>query len=207
MISPRFALPVALMLAVALVPTVIHSYIGLLEDDGISVAAIPEAIGTYSSEPGKRSAQWVKEVFDAEDWSDRIYRDPNGNKVRLFVARSYDHKRLYHHPELALSYGQRLESVGVKLLANEQQVAVHLLRDPEGPAGAAYVLVYDGATVKSPVKHQIIDSLNLLLNGRKQMTIFYAADLFQNNEKDFSESAGASVLLQAVQDFLSPANM
>ena len=47
MTSARYALPVALVLMLALIPTVIHSYLGLKTDDGLSVKNIKSVLDNF----------------------------------------------------------------------------------------------------------------------------------------------------------------
>ncbi len=205
MISSRFSLPVVLILTLALVPTVIHNYLGLKIDDGKSVTKVSARLGAFTSEPTNRKAQWVKEIFDSNDWFERSYRDQRGSQIRLFAARSYDHKRLYHHPELALSYGQNFKNDGIVPIQLEQQkIPVHILRHTSGKGVSAYVLYYDGTFIENPITHQVLDSLNLLVSGRKQLTIFYLSD--HNNTggaEAFAGSPAAIVLVDAIKSFLS----
>ena len=51
MISSRYAAATALLVALALVPTVIHSYLGVTVDDGVRVRSIPETVDGMSSRP------------------------------------------------------------------------------------------------------------------------------------------------------------
>lgn len=204
MISSRLALPVVLILALALVPTIIHNYMGLTIDDGLLVTRINPRLGAFTSEPTKRKAPWVKEIFDSDDWFERSYRDQNGSQVRLFAARSYDHKRLYHHPELALSYGQNLKDGGVATIQlGQQKIPVHILRRTSGKGVSAYVLYYDDTFIENPIVHQVFDSINLLVSGRKQLTIFYLSDHNTAGAEDFAGSPAATVLVDAIQSFLS----
>jgi hypothetical protein len=50
-ISPRFVPMVCVLLAVAIVPTIIHSYSGAAHDDRRTTAAIPEEMAGYASVP------------------------------------------------------------------------------------------------------------------------------------------------------------
>ena len=56
MISARYALPVALVLMLALIPTVIHSYLGMKTDDGLSVKNIKPELGNFNSDTHKPAA-------------------------------------------------------------------------------------------------------------------------------------------------------
>ena len=124
MISARYALPVALVLMLALIPTVIHSYLNLKSDDGLSVKNIKSALDNFNSTPTNRQPGWGEDTFGCEDWIERIYTDEQGKSLRLFVGRSYDHKRLYHHPELALSYAKDLRGEGQIRLPGQLPVTI-----------------------------------------------------------------------------------
>lgn len=203
MISSRYGWLVAFFLAVALIPTVIHNYLGTTVDDGKSTAGINPVLGDFVSEPTNREAQWVTGLFGDMDWIERIYSNLKGSQIKLFVGRSFDHKRLYHHPELALSHGQGLENIGITLLPGDPEIPVHLLRSTTGAGLVAYVLLYDGSFVKEPILSQILDSFDLFFHGRKQMTIFYVSDLKMSKSDDFSGSPSATLLKEVIRDFNS----
>ena len=202
MISSRYALPVTMLLALALIPTVFHSYLAALIDDGRSVESISHVLGDFSSQPYNRhKAQWVKEVFDSQDWVERIYKSSSGAKVRLFVVRSYDLKRLYHHPELALSRGADLKSEGVFMLHGESEIPVHLLQSNSGHGLVAYVLLHDGMFIKDPLAHQLLEAFKQLVSARKAMTLFYVSDSISPNGADFNKTSAAFILGEAVKSF------
>lgn len=71
MLSSRYALAVCVALLLALVPTIIHSYAGLVVNDGRTTASIPSTLLAYSSTPTKRSAEWGESHFDSHDWFER----------------------------------------------------------------------------------------------------------------------------------------
>ena len=73
MFSHRYALPVVLLLAVALVPTVIHSYMQARNDDGRSAKDIPTTLAGIKSKPYTRhNDAWVMDMFASDDWIERI---------------------------------------------------------------------------------------------------------------------------------------
>jgi hypothetical protein len=202
MISARYALPVSLVLMLALIPTVIHSYLGLKTDDGLSVKKIKPELGNYNSEPTNRQPGWGEETFGSVDWIERAYTDEQGKTLRLFVGRSYDHKRLYHHPELALSYAKDLRSEGRIRLHGQPEIPVNLLRNEMRPNMAAFALLYDGKFIDNPISHQIRDSLKQLISARKPMTLFYIADDNAPKNTAFIQSPAASLLNKAIKDFM-----
>lgn len=201
MVSSRFSLPVALVLVLALIPTIIHSYLDSRHDDGLSVQNLPRVLNGYSSKDTDRNPQWGEDVFDSQDWIERNYSSPGGPVVRLFAARSYDHKRLYHHPELGLSYGTSLRSQGVIHLPGPSPIAVHYLRNERGRGGVVYALLYDDEVVEDPISHQIRDSFNMLFGAKKPMTLFYVSTSDLPAVEDLDSSPGALVLRTAVESF------
>ena len=203
MISNRYALPVALILMLAIIPTVIHSYLGLKTDDGMSVKNIKPVLDNFSSEPSSRLPIWGEETFGSYDWFERIYTDEHGKPLRLFVGRSYDHKRLYHHPDLALSYGKDLRKLGQIRLPGPPEIPVNLLKNETRPNMAAFVLLYDGQFIDDPVSLQINDSLNSLMSPRKPMTLFYIVDDNASNDTEFSKTPAGLLLYKAIKDFLA----
>jgi hypothetical protein len=202
MISVRYAIPVSLVLMFALVPTVIHSYLNLKTDDGLSAKKIKFELGNFNSKPTNRQPGWGEETFDSVDWIERAYTDELGKTLRLFVGRSYDHKRLYHHPELALSYAKDLRSEGQIRLPGQPEMPVHLLHNDMRPNIAAFVLLYDGKFIDNPISHQIKDSLKQLISARKPMTLFYVADDNAPKNTAFIQSPAASLLNKAIKDFM-----
>ncbi|MGQ0736346.1 MAG: hypothetical protein ACT4QD_22165, partial [Acidobacteriota bacterium] len=104
MLSTRFAPAICVLVGLAIVPTMIHSYAGEVASDGRVTSAIPTTLDNYAGVPTSRSATWGKRRFDSDDWTERTYTR-QGDEVRLTIVRSYDPKTLYHHPELAVAYG------------------------------------------------------------------------------------------------------
>jgi hypothetical protein len=203
MISTRYALPVALILLLALVPTVIHGYLGMKTDDGMLATNINPILDNFTSIPTSRQPGWGEEAFGCKDWIERIYTNEQGKSLRLFVGRSYDHKRLYHHPELALSYARDLRGTGQILLPGQPAIPVNLLHNDVRPNMAAFVLLYDGNFIDNPISHQIRDSLKQLVSARKPITLFYIADDNAQKDAEFKNTPAASLLEKAIKDFMA----
>jgi hypothetical protein len=203
MISTRYALPVAIILMLALIPTIIHGYLGLIKNDGMSVKNIKPVLGSFASLPSNRNPGWGEDTFGSQDWFERIYKDEQGHLIRLFVARSYDHKRLYHHPELALSYAKDLSRNGLVVLPGQPEIPVNLLQSTARSGIAAFVLLYEGKFIANPISHQIQDSLNLLVSARKPMTLFYISDDNAPENIPFNQTSAALLLNKAIRDFMA----
>lgn len=201
MIPARYAPPVILLLLVALVPTLIHVYAGLEQDDGRRVGAIPQQLAGMDSVPTNRRKAWGEAVFDSHDWFERNY-EKGRERVRLFVGRSYNQKRLYHHPEIALSRGTDLAKKSIVPLPGRPDVPVHLMKQKNGDGFAAYVLLYDGRFVTNPVSNQLRNAFWQLFNPREPLTLFYVAQAGLPSGTEFSTSAAAEILKEAVKSFL-----
>ena len=200
-ISPRYAVPVAVLLAFALVPTVIHSYRGARVDDGTRAAIIATALEGMSSSPTQRRAAWVQNNFDTGDWIERTY-NAGGTEVTLFVARSYDAKRLYHHPELALLRGTETTPAGVVESRQRPDIPLHVIRTSRDmqQGVAVYALQYGGAYIDNPVLFQIRTAVELLVSRRKPLTLFMASALAGSAES-VHDAPATRLLLAAIADF------
>lgn len=174
MISQKYTLPVAVLLAIALIPTVIHNYIGAKTTDDYSTRSLAQNIGALNGAPTDRRAGYGQEVFDSFDWIERWYTAADGKRVRLFIARSYDHKKLYHHPEIAVIRGTDVTSAGAANIGNPHNIPVHVIHEQDGSGVAAYTLVYDGTLVENPIKHQLVSALTQLFTPQKPMTLIFA---------------------------------
>jgi hypothetical protein len=201
MISPRYAAPVVALLALALVPTVIHSYRGVRVDDGLEAAAIAGTLQGMSSSPTARRAGWVRSNFDTDDWIERTYKE-NRIDVTLFVARSYDPKRLYHHPELAILRGTQTTPAGISRTTARPDIPIHVLgTEQNGRHGiAVYALLYDDRFIDNPILFQLRTSLQLLVSGRRPLTLFMTS-AFAGNRDKVEESPATRLLLAAIEDF------
>lgn len=203
MISTRYTLPVAIVLTIALVPTVIHSYLKLAVDNSATTRNINPIFADFTSMPSRKNPGWGEETFGCTDWFERNYKDQQNNTVRLFVGRGFDHKRLYHHPELALSHGIDLRSNGKLILPGEPAIPVHTLHHSSQSGIAAFVLFYDGHFIDDPIQHQMKSSLKLLINAEKPMTLFYVSEDNGANQSDFTKTPSAKVLQETIKRYLA----
>jgi len=202
-LSTRYAAATAVLLALALVPTAIHGYFNYRVDDGLRAAGVSGTLEGLMSRPGPRSAAWMEKRFETADWIDRYFGP--GERLRLFVIRTYDPKTVYHHPELALSYGEaKFHPVEVVSLPQLPDVPVFVLRGLDSqPDLAMYALHYDGAFVRHPILFQAGLSGRLLFQGRRPMTLLYVHDRAPARGAPPSAQAAATLLASAVQSFLA----
>jgi hypothetical protein len=203
-ISHRFIPMVCLLLAVAIVPTIIHSYSGAAHDDRRTTAAIPEVLVGLDSIPSERAATWGKRRFDSDDWIERVYRDAGGQKLRLTVVRSYDPKSVYHHPELAVAYRTSFVGEDVIVMDERPEVPVHVLKPGPGVnASAMYVLHYDTRFVDNPIAFQIRAAGELLFSKRRPMTLFFLLNEDARAGDAGSTAGEAGLLFAAIDAFLN----
>jgi hypothetical protein len=205
MLSSRYAPAVVVALLVALVPTIIHSYVGLVVADGRSTAGIPTTLASFTSAPTKRSTEWGASHFDSHDWIEREYVH-GGDKVVLTVVRSYDLKALYHHPELAVSYHvAKFDRAATETPADRPDMPVHVLTQNDAGSVALYVLHYDGRFISDPIRFQLRTAGELLFTGRKAMTLFFVRqDSVPEGAAPLTLPA-ARLLYEAVDRFVAPA--
>ena len=203
MISSRYAAATVLLVALALVPTVIHSYLDLTVDDGVVVRSVPETIDGMTSRPTERRPGWMKNNFDTDDWIERIYL-VGADEVTVFVGRSFDAKRLYHHPELALLRGTVTTPAGVSRVQTAPHVPLHVVTTARsGKAGVAvYALLAEGTFIEDPIAYQLRTSARLLVSGRRPMTLIMASDLA--GDRNRLDEAPATKVLLAILKTLQP---
>jgi hypothetical protein len=193
MISTRYLPATAVLLALALVPTVVHTYVGLTASDGKRTTDIARELDGSQGVDTTRSPIWVRENFAADDFIERRY----GTGVTLFVARSYDAKRLYHHPELGVAYGRSYDTVSlVRVPSPSGLVPVQVLSGKGGLA--CYALLFDGEFVENPLRFQAKQVFSMMFGPRKEMTLFFA---HSPSAGEPSSSPAMRILLAAVDGF------
>jgi hypothetical protein len=156
------------------VPTVVNSYVGrkVVEAPPV-VEQLPTSLEGYSSTPTGRRPNAVRREFDTDDWVERSYSRSGDDSVQLMVARSYDMKRLYHHPELALSERDYPEERLVEAGGAAGPVVLHVLEgDPDGLV--VYALLYGRETVGNPYVFQLKVVPEAMLTGRRPLTLVFA---------------------------------
>ena len=205
MMSTRYAPAICAVLLLALVPTIIHSYAGMVVPDTLSTRSIPEQLGEYKSTPTRRSADWGERRFESFDWFEREYTSPQDTVV-LTVVRSYDLKALYHHPELAVAYHYaNFNAANVGTIDGRPDMPVHILtNDGAGPVGL-YVLHYDRRFITDPIRFQIRTAGELLFTGRKAMTLLFVRDDSVASGAGPLKLPAAQLLVDAVRYFVEPA--
>jgi len=203
MISTRYLPLACALVAVSLVPTVIHSYLDTRVRDGLTTAAIPASLSGYDGRSSGRNASWGQRRFGSEDWMERIYRS-GADEVKLTVVRSYDAKSVYHHPELAVAYGPSYLRTEVKRFVERPDIPVRVLSSDAGSA-AIYTLHYDGRFVEDPLGFQLRTAGELLFSGRKAMTLFFLTIENMPADVDLDSMPAIKLLFSAIDRFVAAA--
>jgi hypothetical protein len=194
---------VCLVFALALIPTIIHSYSGALAVDGREAEKIASTLAGYHGTPAARNQTWGERVFESHDWIDRRYIS-GSNEIGLTVVRSYDAKRLYHHPELAIVRGSPFAGVETRFLSVRPEVPVNVLLPAAGATSrAAYVLHYGGRFVENPILFQLRVAGELLVSRRQPMTLFFATTTRALQLDDIEGSDLIRVMFAAIDDFVA----
>ena len=172
--SPRYARITLVLLLVALVPTIVNSYIGAVADDGPVLAeTVPASPDGFTSVPTNRRDASIRRSFDSTDWVERRYVR-GADDVTVLVVRSFDMKRLYHHPELAVTSGTEYRPGRVEQMEGATgPLNVHVLEGQRSGI-TTYALVYGDETVAQPLWFQLRVAPELLLRGRRPLTLVMA---------------------------------
>jgi hypothetical protein len=206
MISTKYLPAACVLVAIALVPTLIHSYGTSDHDDGRSTASVPTALNGYISMPSDRNATWGQRRFDSTDWVERNYRHPAlRDEVRLTIVRTFDAKSVYHHPELAVAYGTSFVGEDTQLARSHPHVPLHVLKPDVTTSGRAlYALHYDDRFIADPIPFQIRMAGELLFSRRKPVTLFFVLDEQADAAQPIDEWPASNLLLAAVDAFVGP---
>ncbi len=205
MISSRYAPAACVAVALALVPTLIHSYGGIVVDDNRRAASVSAVLGEFVSTPTNRNPNWGRRHFESDDWVERRYTS-SGAEVVLTVVRSYDLKTLYHHPEIEIVEGGNLVNSRVETFPGQPDVPVFVLDTGlERGTVVFYALHYEGGFVQDPIWFQIRSAGQLLFSGRRAMTMFMAQDRDVPAGSDLSQRPALKLLHAAIQQFVGAA--
>jgi hypothetical protein len=203
-ISPRYLHVIAVLFALTLIPTLIHSYSEASRDDGRRAHGIPHVLVGYTSAPTSRPATWGQRRFGTDDWVEREYANGFGDHLTLTVVRSLDAKSVYHHPELAVSYHRvSFERHTVERFASRPDVPVHVLRQAsDDRALALYALHYHDRFVDNPVLFQIRAAAELLVSPRQPMTLFFVLDEQFDSRRGVEASSALRLMYAAIDALL-----
>ncbi|MFQ5561072.1 MAG: hypothetical protein ACE5FU_10880 [Nitrospinota bacterium] len=196
------------MAALALFPVTIHTYLEVTQNDGRSTAKIKKNLLGLSPLPGKRKPEKVQKQFDTIDWVERKYIAAGGKQILFFAARSFDYKRLYHHPEIALVGSQNISFREVKKIPGLKDHPVHLIYDKDGEQQGIIVfsISVEDTLVGNPYAFQLLNSWKSLFQFKRPMTLFFVYDPSFSPRGVPEESMAVRLLSEAVLDFQAQQN-
>ena len=197
-LSARYATPTLVVLALALVPTVVNVYVGRKVVEGPPLSeALPSVLAGQMSQPTTRKATTIRREFASDDWVERVYASGLGPGVKVLAVRSYDMKRLYHHPELAISDANYGTAEVHEVPAADGPLAVHVLHGEKGGT-AAYALLYKGRTVSNPYLFQLRVAPEFLLLGQRPLTLVFAEDETGRGDQSAADAPAVQRVVAAI---------
>jgi hypothetical protein len=197
-IATRYLPALGALLALACIPTIIHSYAGTTVMDGRSAASLPLRLNGAEGRPSGRSVTSVQGIYAATDFVERQY----GRDLTLFVARSYDFKRLYHHPEHAVARGDGYEGAVVERPEKRPEIPIFVLKGTQQRV-SVYALLYEDEFVENPIRFQLHNALTSLIRPRSPMTLFFVRGKAETDPPDSDASRAEALLLAAIDSFLA----
>jgi hypothetical protein len=200
MIATRHLTALAALLAVAGIPTVLHSYLGPTLDDGRKTAAVSWSLNGLEGRSSGRADSWVLHTYGSTDFIERQY----GRDLTLFVARAFDAKRLYHHPEHGVARGDGYERTSIVHLPSRPEVPIFELTGPQDRL-SVYALLYEGEFVSDPIRFQLRNALTSLVRRRAAMTLFFVRGGTGGQTRSTNASSAHALLLAAIDSFRAQA--
>jgi hypothetical protein len=170
-ISGRHAVALLVLFALALLPTVQHGYVGYTATAlRVTQDVLPVSVDGIGGAPKQRTGGWMTSTYAADSWAERTYTRPGAGDVSLFVARGFDLKKLYHHPELGVLRGNSFEPLRRATIDGEP---VHVLQNLADGDSAVYALIYEQEWVGNPYVLQASSAFTSLWTGRRPLTLVF----------------------------------
>jgi len=205
-LSQRFALPVAALFAVALLPVAVHSYLRVRQDD----CANPEAlVPAMAGIPPERDAD-MRTKFDVHQWREGRLPPANGSpELRFAIVRSYDPKQLYYRGTRRLwndvepgadridwleADGTKLPIVRSKLEGDSRHVRDAVIES---------FTVYEGEPVESGWRAQLKAAPRQALTGSRPMTLFAIRGDVTPEQKEATEKRVNAWLVDSWRSYQS----
>ena len=173
MISRKHLVALSALLALALLPTLRHGYLGYVEAaPKVTAASLPAEVAGTRGVATTTPPVWMPDTFSEDSWAEKTYDVSGVGKVTLVVARGYDLKKLYHHPEIGVLRGRSFEPARRATLAGGEPVYVLVNRSDERES-AVYALVYDNAWVGNPYLLQMSSAFTSIWARRRPLTLVF----------------------------------
>jgi hypothetical protein len=158
----------------ALIPVVVHAYLDLRVDD----CDDPGAFMRDSALGLAERADFMQRHFDAERWREGNVHADLATPMRYAIVRSFDPKRIYHRPHNVFlkdetPSAQRVDSLETPSGALPVHRALYAPPRTGSPLQgfAAWLLLYQGEAIASPVRAQLLAAPGLAFAGSAPMTL------------------------------------
>ena len=203
--STRYAVPMALAAALALLPVAIHGYARVRVDDCRNPVALTPG---GDAEPKTRRDAWLRERYEAFAWREGEISSRDG-RLRYVIARSFDPKRVYYRSGHQFALGAEAE--GTRLhwidLRGEHLPVIETLYAPPGPGKprqiAYHLLISEGEAVASPIRHQLVSIPRAMIAGRRPMTLIYVDTVALDADAEKARAFVLDWLAGAYQNYLA----
>ena len=186
LLSRRFVPQLAVLAGLALIPVLLHSYLGHRRDE----CADPfRLVPSTNIDKPERDA-YMKARLSAFQWREGKVTGANGEPPLSYtIVRSYDAKNLYYLLERRLLNKEPDEEKRVSVSLDGVMLPIRTLRfDPEPGSRtgslAAYLLVYDGEPVDDPYLNQLLAAPANILLGALPMTAFFVAAALEVDQSE-----------------------
>jgi hypothetical protein len=202
-LSRRYALHAVALLLVPLFPVAIHSYGRYDTDDCANVQALLGPVAIEGAEDTRGA--WMKRVFSAVQWKEASL-PPAGSSAQFktSVIRSYDPKKLYHHPESGLIQKASLNSRGTESIEiNSESIPIQRVYYAAADRATivAYMLVYGSRPVANPYVAQFTALARQLRRGRMPMTMFFISGTGPLSQETVMEQQAKQWLADSWQQY------
>jgi exosortase len=203
-VSDRYSLATFALCALALVPVVVHSYIGLRKDDCANPQGlIPESLAGAATPERDAALRRALDVYQYREGRIPAYGD--APELRFAVVRSYDPKALYYRGTRRVwgdvvpggDTHDWIEAEDAKLPITRSKIEGRTDRKRGEDAVVAALLVYEGQPVEIGWRTQLLAAPRQTLTGRRPMTLFAVRADVMPEQRDAAQKRATQWLLDS----------
>ncbi|MCP4007608.1 MAG: hypothetical protein GY725_25790 [bacterium] len=205
-ISARYAPHIAVMLAVVLIPVVIHDYVGWRRDDCANPGVlIPDS---YAERQPEKRQSFMKSAFAADQWREgRVHGDRGETPLSYSIIRSWNAKRVYYRPAHRIAPARKPSGEHLKWVEHKgERIPIHVGDFGKRTLGgvrslSVYALLYDSQPVANPYWTQLLAAPSMLIRGSQPMTLLIVSGHVPTAEYDRSEERGIHWILNSLDTY------
>ncbi len=210
-LAQRYAPHITVLVGLALLPVVVHSYAQRRTDDCANPFVL--VASARASDASETRRHFMQERMGAYQWREGQVIPPDGGpRLSYAIVRSYDPKRVYYRPERNLVGKQEPERIVLDTIdVDGEQVPIRVVeyarqRRTHLQSLAAYLLVYDGEPVTNPYTAQILAAPGLMVAGSRPMTLFFVWGQALTDELPGAQAAAREWLITSWRTYQSACN-